>query len=158
MEERIKSLETITKRLMRRAGKRTSAIITPYPISSAMFGEKLEGPVLRYMFPCNGTITKGIIRLGNKPKKNIVVEVKLFNDISSVSKGFSIERKLLNVEPNIPVIMGDCLEISLVAGEEIVTEIWLSFLWRPTVKDTEVKTFLIEDMENDLQKKEELTP
>jgi hypothetical protein len=152
--DKIEELEMITKRLMRRAGKHSSAMITPYPISAAMFGDKVEGPILRYMFPCAGTVTKGMVKLGNKPKNPVTVKIKMFNDTNSVSKGFSIEKKSLTIEPDISVVAGDCLEVSLVAEEETVTEIWMAFLWKPTTKDVEVKTFLIEDLENDLQERE----
>lgn len=154
--KRIEQLEMITQRLMRRASKRTVALITPYPISNAVFGEKVEGPILRYMFACDGIVTKGFVRLGAKPKKNVNLEVKMFNDANSVMKGFALERKSLSIEPNIPVKAGDCLEISLIPGEEIVTEVWISFLWKPEVKDVEVKSYLIEELENDLSKKETL--
>ena len=154
--KRIEQLELVTKRLMRRASKRAVALITPYPISNAVFGEKVEGPILRYMFPCDGIVTKGFVRLGAKPKKSISLEVKMFNDLNSAMKGFALERKSLSIEPNIPVKAGDCLEISLIANEEIVTEIWISFLWKPEMKDVEVKSYLIEELENDISKKEAL--
>jgi len=154
-EQRIKQLETVTRRLMRRAGKRATALITPYPISNAVFGEKVEGPILRYMFPCDGVVTKGFVRLGKKPKTPVMLSVKMFNESGSASKGFSLEKKFLSIQPNLPVIAGDCLEISL-ASEEIVTEIWVSFLWKPMVKDVEAKSFLIEELENDISEKETL--
>ena len=150
-EKRVADLETITKRLMRRAGKRTAALITPYPISNAVFGDKIEGPILRYMFPCDGTITSGIVRLKEKPKTGIMLNIKMFNELTSTSKGFLLEKKFLQFQPVIPVLAGDCLEISLVPGELPVTEIWLAFLWKPSMKNIEVKSFLIEEMENDLQ-------
>jgi hypothetical protein len=154
--KRIEDLERITKRLMRRAGKRTAALITPYPISAASFGERVEGPILRYMFPCDGEIIKGIVKTGSKPKNPVLFEIKVFNDFSSASKGFALDRKSLSISPNLPVRSGDCLEISLKDGEEIVTEVWISILWKPTMKDIEVKSFLIEELENDIQKREDL--
>lgn len=153
MEERISKLEKITERIMRRSGKRMSAFITPYPISNAVFGERLEGSVLRYMFPCDGTITKGYVRLGSKPKKSIMFEIRMFNEDSSTTKGFTVDKRFLFVKPEINVFAGDCLEIKIIPEEEIITEVWIAFLWKPTVNNTEVKDFLIEEMENDLQKR-----
>ena len=151
MEERIKQLELVTTRLMRRAHKKMTTLITPYPISSAFFGENIEGAVLRYMFPCEGLITKGIIKLGKKPRKVVSIEVRLFNDSTSAMKGFVLSRKSTTIEPNLGVKAGDCLEISLIPNlEEPVEEVWISFLWRPTVADVEAKSFLIEELENDL--------
>lgn len=154
MEKRIEKLEIITKRLMRRSGKRNAALITPYPISNAVFGEKLEGSILRYMFPCDGVITKGFIRLGKKPKTLISFEIKLFNEEGSTSKGFTVDKQFLLVQPDIKVSAGDCIEIKIASEEEVVTEVWIAFLWVPSVNNVEVKKFLIEDMEDDLQKRE----
>ena len=149
--ERIEKLEMVTTRLMRRAVKKSIALITPYPISNAVFGEQVKGPILRYMFPCDGIISKGYIRLGQKPKTPVTLGVKLFNDIGSSARGFALEKKSFSIQPNLPVLAGDCLEISLDPGNEIVTEIWVSFLWRPGIKDVEAKSYLIEELENDLQ-------
>uniref|UniRef100_A0A6M3IEB2 Uncharacterized protein n=1 Tax=viral metagenome TaxID=1070528 RepID=A0A6M3IEB2_9ZZZZ len=150
---RIEKLELITTRLMRRASKRAVAMITPYPISNAVFGDKVSGAVLRYMFPCDGVITKGFVRLGQKPKKDVMLEVKMFNDSGSTMKGFALSKKSIAIEPEIKVKAGDCLEISLALSEEVVSEIWVAFLWKPVVSDIEVKSFLIEELESDLLKK-----
>ena len=150
---RIEQLEMVTERLMRRAGKKITALITPYPISNAVFGDAVKGPILRYMFPCDGVITKGVVKLGIKPKNPIVIGIKLFNEIGSTVKGFALEKKLFSITPNLPIISGDCLEVSLDPMEETVTEVWISFLWMPSVKDVEVKSYLIEELENDLQEK-----
>ncbi len=157
MEDRVKKLETITQRLMRRAGKRAVALITPYPISNAVFGDALKGTIFRYMFPCEGVITVGVLRLGEKPKKRVIVNILLFNETGSSSKGFSVEKKIMTVQPNIKVVAGDCLEVSLDPLDEVVTEVWVSLLWRPTIKNTEVKSFLIEELEDDLSKRSLIT-
>jgi len=152
--ERVEKLEMITKRLMRRAVKHTTAIITPYPISAAIFGDKVEGPILRYMFSCDGVITKGMVRIGNKPKGPVLIELKMFNDLTLASKGFALEKKSLAISPDLKVVAGDCLEISLNAGDEIITEAWVALLWTPTMNDVTVKNYLIEGLEDDLQKRE----
>lgn len=155
MEDRLANIELITKRLMRRAKKTSVALITPYPISNAVFGEKVEGPILRYMFPCDGVVTKGYVRLGKKPKQSIELEVKMSNDSSSNMKGFVLSRKCLSIEPNLPVKAGDCLEITLIPSEEIVTEIWISFLWKPTVNDLEPKSYLIKELDKSVEEEDD---
>ena len=149
--DKLEKLEMITERLMRRARKKNSAIITPYPISAAVFGEKVEGAILRYMFPCAGTITKGFVRLGAKPKKDVMIKVRLFNDTGEASKGFALEKKSVGLQPNLVVKTGDCLEISLDAGEEAVSECWVAFLWKHTMADAEVRSYLISDLEQDME-------
>lgn len=149
--ERIDYLELIVKRLLRRSSKRAIALITPYPISSASFGDDIKGSILRYMFPCDGIVTKGFIRLGEKPKEFITVDVKMSNDAGAVSKEFVLDRRLLSIEPNLDVKAGDCLDISVIAGTSPVKEIWVSFLWRPSISDIEAKSYLIEDLEKNIE-------
>jgi hypothetical protein len=145
--EKIDRLEMIVNRLMRRASKRSVALITPYPISSASFGDDIKGSILRYMFPCDGIITKGFVRLGTKPKEGVSIEVKMSNDAGSVVKGFTLDKRLLGIDPDLKVIAGDCLDISVISGTDPVKEIWVSFLWKPTVSDVEAKSYLIADLE-----------
>lgn len=164
MEERIKALEesnkrleTATARLMRRASKRVIGLITPYPISNAAFGEKVEGVILRYMFPCDGKIAKGMMMLGAKPKKWVGVNVKIFNETKLAIKGTQTDKRSTVVDAELELKAGDCLEVSLTtAPEDVVKEVWISFLWIPHVKEIEAKSFLISELENDLQE-EQLT-
>jgi len=156
MEDRIKKLEIITKRLSRRAKKQTSALITPYPISNAVIGEKVEGEVLHYMFPCEGKITKGVIDLGKKPKQSIIVSISLMGEEIGKSREFIISKKRLIITPNIKVNTFDKLTISVsYEAEKLddnITEFWTAFLWVPEVKDVEVKSFLLDEIEDDLLK------
>lgn len=154
-QERIERIETIITRLVRRSRKVAKAIITPYPISNAIIGDNLigkslEGVILRYMFPCPGKITKGFIRLDKKPKDGVEIDVRIFNDVKSESKGFTIDRKTLAVDTNLDVKPGDCLEVSLIpVGESEVKEIWISMLWVPISGD--VQSFLIKELEKNIE-------
>ena len=150
-ERRIEQLELITRRLMLRARKKVIGLITPYPISNAVFGEKVEGTILCYMFPCEGKITKGMIALGTKPKKYATVNIKIFNEQGMNIKGFTVDKRVMSVTPDLPIKSGDCLEISLTTSpEDVVKEVWVSFLWVPTINNVEAKSFLIQELENDL--------
>lgn len=158
MEKRVENLEAVTQRLMRRARKHVVGLITPYPISNAVIGEKIEGPILRYMFPCDGTITKLMVSLDARPKKWVSINIKIFGPQQSLIKGNKIEKVLTTIEPNISVKAGDCLEVSLVPStEDVVKEVWISFLWSPAMKDVEAKSFLISELENDIQDKSLIT-
>jgi len=151
-ETRISLIERIVERLARRARKKATGFITPYPISNAAFGSNVKGSVLRYMFPCEGIIVKGMVRLGSKLRGGVKLTVYLFDDSGGTSRSFIIEKKTFLVEPNIDVNSGDCLDISIeaISPEEFITEAWISFLWIPTVKDVAVKSYLLSENENDL--------
>ena len=140
---------------MRRSRKTAKAIVTPYPISNAvigsdLIGKSLEGVILRYMFPCEGKITKGYIRLDKKPRDGVNIGVRIFNDESSESKGFTVEKKTLAINTDLDVKPGDCLEVTLTAiGESMVSEVWVSMLWVPISGD--VQSFLIEELEKQIE-------
>jgi len=151
MESRIKKLEVVTERLMRRARKKATGLITPYPISNAVIGEKVEGTILRYMFPCEGTIVKGMVRFNKKPKQWNSINIKVFGDTNSFIKGFTVEKKKMAVALELNVEAGDCMEIAVKSSsEDTVEEVWISFLWVPAVKEVTAKSFLIAELENDL--------
>ena len=160
MEERIKQLELIVKRLMRRSRKHSIALITPYPISNSVFGEKVEGTVLRYMFPCEGRLTRGAIDFGKKPKQGISVTVSLMGDSGGRSKTFVLDRKREIVDMDIPVEPFDRLSIEIsytvAKPEDVLTEFWTSFLWLPTTREVEIKQMLNEEIENDILREEQV--
>jgi hypothetical protein len=149
--KRIDKLEKITQRLMRRATKKKVALITPFPISNAVFGDNISGVILRYLFPCDGEIIKGCVVLNSKPKKPVPFTLRTFSDEGGRSATFVAGNKKTFFEPNMQVASGDKVEISVSPeGETVITELWMSFLWKPSVKDVYAKSYLIEDMENDL--------
>ena len=151
-QERISRIELVVTRLARRARKKAVALVTPYPISNAVFGEDIKGTILRYMFPCEGTITKGLIDLGKKPKTGVSINVRISNDVHEDTKSYVITRRFLLTEPRLAVDSGDRLEVSInpLTEEDKVTEAWVSFLWLPSVKDVEAKSFLIDELEEGL--------
>lgn len=147
MEERVKKLEIITERIARKTSKvKTKAMITPFPISSAVFGEDVRGTILTYLFPCDGKIVKGIVKFGSKPKDEVVIKIEQFNDYDSQSKGYTVNKKNNELGFDLPVLFGDCLKVSVEPKGEIkLTEVWMAFLWEPSINSTVVKQFLLED-------------
>lgn len=147
-EDRIKKLEKISERLLRRAVKTKAAMITPFPISNVIFNERIEGIVLNYMFPCEGIITKGIVDIGKKIKKGVIITVSVNNKEFGSSKSFTLITKSDSIEPMLKINTGDKLTVSLsYDDDENITESWVAFLWIPTIKDTIIKHFLIADLE-----------
>ena len=148
--ERLDKLELVVTRLARRSRKTAQAILTPYPISNAVIGESLDGVILRYMFPCSGTITNGYLMLDKKPKDGVEIDIRVFNNDVSESKGFTVDKRSLNVDTELSVKPGDCLEITLTKlGESVVKEVWVSMLWVP--KSGNAQQFLIEDLEKQIE-------
>ncbi len=152
-EKRISHIERIVARLTRRARSVTKAIITPYPISYCATGDDIVGDILKYLFCSRGQVVKGMVILGSKPKEGVAIVISITNDLGKTEKSYNITRKSIIVEPNFTIFSGDKLTVSIYPiNPEVdkITEVWLSFLWIPHVKDAEVKNFLIDEIENDL--------
>jgi hypothetical protein len=51
-----------------------------------------------------------------------------------------------------PTGPGDCLEVSVTptTDEDIVNELWLSILWTPSVRASEIKQFLVSELEKSI--------
>ena len=150
--DKLEKLEKIVARLSRRQVKKTQAIITPYPISNCVVGEEVKGDILKYMFTCGGTITKGGIFLSAKPKNGAAVVISIENDLGNVSKSFNITRRNLLIEPNIKVSTWDRLTVSFYTinpEEDKMAEVWISFLWTPEIKDASIKNFLIDSLKEE---------
>jgi len=149
IDDRLEQLELVASRLARRTNTGKSAMITPYPISSATFGEDVRGPVLRYMFPCDGVVSKGMLRFSRKPKIPVPINIDITNEETSQARGYIVEKQQIIVKPDLAVKAGDCLTIYISPDEqEKVTEVWISFLWIPSVSDVVTKSFLIEELDN----------
>lgn len=150
-EKRIAFIERVVTRLVRRSVKKIVALTTPYPISNAVFGDDVKGPILCYMFPCKGTITKCLIDVGRKLKEGATVNVSLTTQMYTDSKSYTVNKEFL-AEPKISVCSGDKLIISINPnGEEKITEVWTSFLWVPSVKDVKVESYLIDKLDENVE-------
>lgn len=151
-EKRIAFIERVVTRLARRTKAKTKAMITPYPISNAVFGKDVGGPVLRYMFPCTGTLTKGLIDIGKRFKEGALVAIDVRNVAHSTSREYIMDRDKFIAEPQIEVDSGDQLTVTVLPNnkEDKIEEVWISFLWIPSVEEVEIKSFLINELENGL--------
>jgi len=149
-EKKIKKLTTIVERLTRRSNKIAKAIIPPIPISNCISGEEVKGDILKYMFCCPGKVKKGGIYLNAKPESGVVIKISIDSDIGSGSVSYIITRKNLIFEPDLDVDTWNRLTVSIQANDsekDKITEVWIGLLWIPTIKDSEVKNFLIEELD-----------
>ena len=128
--------------------KKIQAIITPYPISSAVFGDNVKGPVLQYMFPCSGTITKGLVDIGKRLKEGVLVGIELKTQLGGESKSYAMRGKKFLVEPQVEISAGDKLTVSIEPnGVEKINEAWVSFLWLPNIKETDIHNILLDSLD-----------
>lgn len=148
MEKRLAKTEVAINRLARRSRKVATGLITPYPISNAVFRDDIQGTVLTYMFPCDGVISKGAVKLGEKPKGTVQINFELVGEIGTMAQGTTLNRIRNFITLNIKVLAGDCLKVDLTTTpDHPVNEIWISLLWKPSIKDVEAKSFLIDELD-----------
>jgi hypothetical protein len=148
--DRLDKIEMLLDRLVRKTkAQKMKALITPFPISNAVFGDDVRGSVLRYMFPCSGTILKGMIKLGTKPTNAVTIAISLLG-VGTKSQSISITDRFSKFKDIIPVEAGECLDIVINSGEGTVKEVWIAFLWVPSVNDIELKSFLVDELMKDI--------
>lgn len=148
IEERVKALEVVTKRLSRRSKKVASGMITPYPISSYTEGDNISGKVLAYVFPCDGQIKKGLVDFGRKLKTPVIVSIEISDGQNTQMKSFPVERRLVLDDFTADVFTGSKIEVSIDAEDANIKNVSVAFLWVPTVRDVEVRAFLIDELDN----------
>ena len=156
-EEKIKKLSIVVERLGRRAVKQTSAILTPIPISSCIKGD-VSGEVLKYMFCGSGILNKGGIYLNKKPSEGAIITLIIDNDLGGSSRSYVITRNNLLFEPKIEISIWDRLTISLTINnpeKDIISEIWIALMWTPSVKESTIKNYLIDNLDSNLDIPEE---
>lgn len=151
LEKKVQRMEKIYERLQRRSRKVAKAMITPYPISSGILdNDGVIGDVLRYMFPCDGKITKGMITLDRKPKTGIELKIDIDNDEGGNAVYYSISKRNSVVELDMIVHSGDRMTVTVnpLSEDDFVTAVWVAFLFVPEMKELDIKQFLIEELEN----------
>lgn len=147
---RLDKLEIMVNRLSRRSVKKMSAIITPVPISNCVIGEEVKGDILKYLFPCPGTIVKGGIFLPEKLESGAAVVLTIEGSTGNKSRSYQITRRNMILEPNIKTDTWDRLTISfhtINPEKDKVNEVWIALLWTPKVKDATIKNYLIEKLD-----------
>ncbi len=146
LEDQIKSVDIILSRFSRRLRKTVTGIITPFPISNYV-QTPVDGTVLKYMFPAEGKILSGVVYIEDMPKSGIDLYTVLWRGEAFDSRTLFTRKNLTVVHPNIEVIVGDRLTVSVVAkGGAQASGIWISLLWEPKVSDAVIKKFLIEEL------------
>lgn len=145
--DRLDKIEMLLGRVVRKTkAQKMKALITPFPISNAVFGDDVRGSVLRYMFPCDGMILKGIVKLGTKPKFPVTIVISI-TGIGTKSQVIELVDRVSNFKDSFPVSAGDCLDFVIDSKESKINEVWAAFLWVPSVSDIEIKSFLIDELD-----------
>ena len=146
IEDKMKHLNVLLKRMSKKLHKTVTGIITPFPISGYI-RDPVDNVVLRYMFPASGKVTVGGAYIEIMPKDGIDIYTNIHRGDSVLSNSVWTNKKYVLINPDVGILAGDRLVISVVPKGGEVSGIWISFLWVPEVKDSEIKQFLIEDLE-----------
>ena len=153
LESQMRSVDKILDRFSRRLRKTASGIVTPFPISNYVHTPS-NGVVLNYMFPAAGKILFGAMHIEDMPKDGVDLYTVLWRDKISDSRSLFTRKGLTVIHPNIEVLMGDRLTVSVIAkGGAEPCGIWVTLLWEPKVSSAVIKKFLIAEL--DRQQEEE---
>ena len=147
IEEQMKHVDVILKRMSLKLHKTVVGVITPFPISGYA-SVPVNKVVLRYMFPADGTITIGVAFIENMPAEGIDIYINLHRGDAVESTSVFTKKQAVMVEPDAEVIVGDRLVVSIdPKGQGEVSGIWTSFLWTPKIRNAEIRQYLIDDLE-----------
>jgi hypothetical protein len=154
-EEKLTSVDLILSRITKRVKKHACAMISPIPISN--YTEIVTGPLLKYMFPAAGIISDILIYVEVMPKAGINLIATLASGTGAVSKNSFTKKQLSIADSDFEVIAGDriTVEVEKVKDEEIVSGIWIAFLWTPSKASIEVKQFLLDEILKEVENAEE---
>lgn len=146
LKKQMESVDRILKSYSYKLHKTTTGLITPFPISS--YSETSEKPVIRYMFPADGKITAGGMCIEEMPKAGVSINITVCSGLECESKVVETKRQHIAISPNLEVKFGSRLiiKVSPVNEGDIVSNIWIAFLWVPVIKDIETRQFLIDDL------------
>ncbi len=146
-EKRIGFIERVVSRLVRRAKSSIKVIQSPYPMICT-------GP-MSCMFPSNGVWNKMVVKLLKAPKGGATVVCKV--DATAEMYTRYPVKELFIEEVNMNVKVGNLVRAwvePVVEGEE-VGEYFISLLWTPTIKEGTIRKFLIDDLEEGIDAKEQ---
>ena len=157
LEKQMRHVDRILRQYSHRLHKTVTGVITPFPISG--YSEApIDDVVLRYMFPADGKITVGGLFVEDMPKHGVDITTTILQTSTQISNTVFSKKQSIIVTPNVKVSAGDRLIIRVipVSNEETVSGIWITFLWTLAIKDSEIKQFLIKDLEKNEEKMDAL--
>ena len=149
LEAQMEHVDRILKTYSKRLHKTVTGVITSFPISKYSKVPADDDTILHYMFPISGKITIGGMFVEGMPKQGIDITTIIYRGSAVNSNTFFSKRQSTVIEPNADIDAGDRLVIKVKAikAEEIISNIWIAFTWIPNIKDSEIKQFLITDLE-----------
>lgn len=150
--KRVDFIEKVVGRLARRTKTKHSVMVPALPISTCVIGDDVRGEVLRYMFCSSGTLTKAIVDVNKKPKEPVKIDAAILGPGDGNVKSYVLEKRKMSTILNLQVNEGDKLIVSVTpAGDYLIKEIWVSFLWSPSVGGTQAMKILADDLDKYLE-------
>lgn len=146
LKKQMESVDKILKSYSYKLHRTSTGLITPFPISN--YSETSEKPIIKYMFPADGKITAGGMCIEGMPKAGVSVNITVCSGLECESKVVETRRHNTAISPNLKVRFGSRLIVKIdpINDGDVVSDIWIAFLWIPAVKDIEARQFLIDDL------------
>lgn len=147
LETRVKRLETQVRRMSKRLHKTVIGVIPPVVISRYVETVPENGIILKEVSPTNARLTKSVLVVDSYEGKDQVefrFEVEGAGGGSAAKfmtrRALTIEKLDLQIEPGTKLILR-------VMEPERVGQVWIGVLIEPEVSDSQVKRYLIDELE-----------
>ena len=155
-EEKFKSIELILNRMSRKLGNKVIGILPISPLFHFCEAPATGGEIAKIVFPASGLITKAAFHVDRRGKKPFKIRIDLLNDSLGVemSKTVTISHLTEISTLDVRVAEGDRAVITYIPTieDEVIHGIWFSLLYQIDIKHLNTRTYLLEELDNLLQK------
>ena len=151
VEQKIKSIEAVLRRMGRRLNQKVIGIMPVSPIFNFIYAPKNGETIMRLILPAKGMITKGAFHFDLKGKKpiTIIIEIEDFALKSSVTQSYIVTRQSNILDINFPVNAGSKMTMKIRLQEnEMVEGIWIGVLYEVDFTELGSKEFFLKEFDS----------
>lgn len=140
-DERLAYLERVVARLTRRQVKKIVSVVPAVPVCLYGIAPDEGGVLARFMFPASGMLKKVSLYFVGIEKPTIA-NVEFERAGMSQRYEFTVGKRGLVEEVAVTIEALDRVTLRAAQGP-----LWAAFLWQPAMKDGEIKTHLLDELE-----------
>ena len=146
-DQKLNHVEKILQRFSRRLHKIVAGVIPPSIVYGYVDEPNEAGVILKCIVPADGSISKACLAVDEYTGKGQVkFTVAISNGGESNSKSFMTRKPIEIVNVDIPVIAGDCLELTTEIPPA-VKGVYATILYNIGLKDSQIQTVMIDELE-----------
>jgi len=158
VDRKLKIVEIVINRMMRRLHKRIVTVMPPVPVSFFRATPDEDGIIFKWMCPGDATLSAASMFVGEYEDKELVeFGIVKAGDSTGNIFTFKTHKELTNIAVNLKIDQGDRITLRCMEPEK-VRNIWIAYLITFEMKDASKKTYLLDTILADVEEEtEEIT-